>query len=200
LALLKSRTFRWALPASFALLAALAYPIWLRLLGSYLVRGQEPFRAGIVVVLAGDDRGNRILKAAELVKRGYAPQILVSAPYCCYGHIESDMAIPFAVSHGYPAAWFVPFPVQATSTAEEARAVISELDRRHIDRFLVVTSDYHTRRAAHIYGKLVDASRFRVVSARDWAFHPDDWWRNREGRKQAFYEWTKTIANWSGGL
>ncbi len=198
MAFLKTRTFRWAIVLCAIVLVALAYPIWMRLLGVYLVEAQEPFRAEMIVVLAGDDHGNRILKAADLVERGYASKILVSAPYCCYGHVESDVAIPFALKHGYPPGWFIPFPVQATSTVEEARAVVGELDRRHVGRFLVVTSDYHTRRAARIYRKLVDANRFRMVAAPDWAFRTGDWWQNRDGRKQAFYEWTKTVANWVG--
>jgi uncharacterized SAM-binding protein YcdF (DUF218 family) len=198
LGFLKTTTFRWAIPLCAIVIAAMTYPIWLRLLGVYLVEAQAPFRAEMIVVLAGDDHGNRILKAAELMKRGYASKILVSAPYCCYGHVESDVAIPFAVKHGYPSGWFIPFPVQATSTAGEARAVVGELDRRHIGRFLVVTSDYHTHRAARIYRKLVDANRFRMVAAPDWAFRAGDWWRSREGRKQAFYEWAKTVANWVG--
>jgi uncharacterized SAM-binding protein YcdF (DUF218 family) len=172
--------------------------IWLRALGDYLVSGQEPFRADMIVVLGGDDRGNRILKGAELLRKGYAPKILVSGPYCCYDQVESDVAIGFAVRRGYPADWFISLPVKGNSTEEEAREVLAELDRRGVRRFLVVTSNYHTRRAARIYGRLVPADRFRVVAARDWAFHPDGWWRDRNARKQAFYEWSKTLANWAG--
>jgi uncharacterized SAM-binding protein YcdF (DUF218 family) len=175
-----------------------AYPLWLRAAGYYLVSAQEPFHADLIVVLGGDDRGNRILKASSLVKQGYAAEVLVSGPYCCYGHIESDVAIPFAVKHGYPPGWFIALPVKGTSTREEAREIVRELDRRHVRRFLVVTSDYHTRRAGRIFRKLVAPDRFRVIAAPDWAFRPDDWWRNREGQKQVFFEWAKTLASWVG--
>jgi hypothetical protein len=26
-------------------------------------------------------------------------------------------------------------------------------------------------------------------------FRPDSWWRNREGQKTAFFEWSKTFAS-----
>jgi uncharacterized SAM-binding protein YcdF (DUF218 family) len=198
LALLRKKSLRWAIPVLALVFVLLTHGMWLRLLGDFLVRGQEPFKADIIVVLGGDDRGNRILKAAELMRQGYAPKILVSAPYCCYGHIESDVAIPFAIRHGYPPDWFVSLSIKGTSTVEEAKEIVRELDRQGIGRFVIVTSNYHTRRAAAIYRGLVSGDRFRVVAAPDWAFRPEDWWQNREGQKQAFFEWAKTMANWAG--
>jgi uncharacterized SAM-binding protein YcdF (DUF218 family) len=198
LALSRTRILRWAIPIGVVVLVLFTHALLLRALGDFLVKPQEPFRADMIVVLGGDDRGNRILKAAELIKAGLAPKILVSAPYCCYGHVESDVAIPFAIRHGYPADWFIPFPVKGTSTLGEAREVVPELDRRRVGRFLIVTSNYHTRRAARIYRRLVRPDRFRIVAAPDWAFRPEDWWERREGQKQVFFEWSKTLANWAG--
>lgn len=172
--------------------------LWLRGLGEFLVQAQEPFQADLIVVLGGDDRGYRVLKAAELVKQGFAPKVLVSAPYCCYGHVESDLEIPFAVRHGYPEDWFIPFPIQGTSTVTEANEILRELDRRGVRRFLIVTSNYHTRRAGRIYRKLVPADRFRIVAAPAWKFTPDRWWTEREGEKLVFLEWSKTVAGWAG--
>lgn len=186
------------MPAAVLLIVVLTHSLWLRALGGFLVSAQAPWRADIVVALAGDDRGNRILTAAELVKEGWAPKVLVDGPECCYGGHESDFAIAFAVRAGYPAGWFVPLPFSGTSTAEEARAVMPELDRLHVRRFIIVTSNYHTRRAARVFARLAPRDRFRVVAAPDWAFRPEDWWRSREGRKQFFWEWCKTLANWAG--
>jgi uncharacterized SAM-binding protein YcdF (DUF218 family) len=194
----KLRILRWAVPAALLLVLALAHQVWLRAAGGFLVRGQDPFHADMIVALAGDDHGNRIIGAAQLVKEGYAPKVLVSGPECCYGHRDSDLAIALAIRRGYPAEWFVPFPIRSTSTAGEAREILPELGRRHVGRFIVVTSNYHTRRAGNIFGQLTPRERFRVVAAPDWAFQPDNWWRSREGQKQCFLEWTKTLANWAG--
>lgn len=180
------------------IVAIAASPVWLRAAGSFLVVSEEPEKAEMIVVLAGDDHGNRILKAAELAREGFAPKILVSGPFCCYGNIESDLAIAFAVRKGYPAEWFISLPTEARSTVDEARGVVRELGRRHVGRFLIVTSNYHSRRAAQIFRHLVPADRFRMIAAPDWAFRPDDWWRSRDGQKQVFFEWSKTLANWAG--
>lgn len=198
MALLTTCKSRWlAGAATFAILVALT-PLWVRLLGRFLVKEQAPFRADIIVALAGDQEGDRILKAASLAAAGWAPRVLVSGPPCCYGHRESGMAIDFAVRHGYPKEMFIPLPIKGRSTREEAAEVLAELDREHAKRFIIVTSTYHTRRAGSIYAGLVPRERFRVVSAPDCAFTADGWWHTREGQKQAFFEWSKTLANWAG--
>ena len=194
----KRRHLRWAVPVAFLLLVILTHPLWLRALGEFLVSADAPIHAEMIVELAGDEHGNRILMAGRLIKEGYAPKVLVSGPSCCYGRHESELAIAFATAHGYPADWFIPFPIRGTSTIEEAREIVPELDRLHVGRFIIVTSNYHTRRAANVYARLVPRDRFRVVAAPDWIFRPEDWWRSREGRKQFFWEWSKTLANWAG--
>ncbi len=186
------------MPAALLVLVVLSHQVWLRALGGFLVRSQEPFQADMVVVLAGDDSGNRILTAARLVEEGYAAKILVSGTSCCYGRQESDLAIEFATRRGRPAAWFFSFPIRGHSTVAEAGEIVPELNRLRVRRFIIVTSNYHTRRAAGIYARLVPRDRFRVVAAPDWAFRPEDWWRSRDGRKQCFLEWSKTLANWAG--
>lgn len=196
---LKSRTVRWlAAAAALAVVLILSRSYWLGALGRYLIASEEPFQADMVVVLAGDDSGHRILRAAELVRQGYAPKVLVSGPECCYGRHESDLAIPFAVQHGYPAEWFIALPAAVKSTREEALAILPELQRRRVRRFLVVTSDYHSRRAGRVYRALAPAGSFRVVTAPDVYFGAERWWHSREGRKQFLIEWMKTVAYWVG--
>lgn len=171
---------------------------WLAVLGGVLVRDEGPARADMAVVLAGDYYVSRILRAAELVKQGYVPKVLVSGPNMLYGSYECDVAIPFAVKRGYPESWFIRAPNEARSTREEAAAILPDLRRRGVHRFLLVTSNYHTARAARIYRAAGPDFQMRVVAAPDEYFHPDDWWRNREGQKTFFIEWSKTVANLLG--
>jgi uncharacterized SAM-binding protein YcdF (DUF218 family) len=183
-----------------AVLAAgvLAYPVWLAALGDYLVKAGPPVKAEIVVVPAGDAFGNRILKAGELIRAGFAPYALVSGPSGEYGFYECDLAIPFAVRHGFPKEFFIRFPNQSRSTREEARDMVPELRRRGIHRFLLVTSDYHTRRAGRIYREIAPDLEMHVVAAPDRAFTAGGWWHTREGRKQFAFEWIKTVTSWVG--
>jgi uncharacterized SAM-binding protein YcdF (DUF218 family) len=163
-----------------------------------LVSSKAPAKADIIVVLAGDYAGNRILKAAELVRQGFAPQALIDGPSQAYGLHESDLAIAFAVRHGYPESYFVPFPNDARSTGAEADAVLAELRRRKLHRIDIVTSDFHTRRAGKIFRSKARDVEIHMVAAPDRDFTPDGWWKTREGKKVFATEWTKTVGTWLG--
>ncbi|MCZ2076978.1 MAG: YdcF family protein [Bryobacterales bacterium] len=182
----------------FVAAIAVLSPVWLGWMGAFLVHADPPAPADAAVVLAGDASGRRILMGAELVKQGYVPKVLVSGPAGIYGLYESELAIAFAVKRGCPEDWFVPVPMKSHSTTEEAQVLVRELRRRGIKRLLLVTSNYHTRRAGHIFRKAAPDLNIRVVAASDQFFNADGWWRTREGRKQAFFEWSKTVADWMG--
>ena len=197
------RSFRYQLALAVFLLGAAVYlgrDAWLAAMGRALIHDDGAAKAEIAVVLAGDFFGYRVTKGAELVRQGYAPQVLVSGPPGgIYAINEADAAIRFAIAKGYPAEWFVPLYHNGLSTREEAGAVLDALQQRKIRSFLLVTSDYHTARARRIY---LDAERrrgggpdLRTVASPDRYFNAANWWRNREGRKIEFMEWTKTLTS-----
>lgn len=188
----------WLAAAAAGIVALVFHAAILSTLGGYLVRAGAPEQADVVLVLAGDFLGNRILKAASLVRDGYAPKVIVSGPPGVYGFFESDLAIPFAVKSGYPDSYFLNFKNQAHSTMEEARAAVPELRRMGVKRVLLVTSNFHTRRSGRIFRAAAPDMTFFVVAADDPNFSPDGWWKNREGRKTFVIEWMKTVAEWVG--
>lgn len=197
----RSRWLHWfpwvALVAALAVCAA-AYPLWLGWMGAFLVCQDGPEKAEMIVVLAGDQFGRRIGKACDLLREGYAPSVLVSGPCCYYGIVESDAAIEFAAKKGCLADHLISFPVKARNTVDEAAELTAELRRRGVRRFLVVTSDYHTRRAGNAFRRATNGASFRVVGAPDEYFTADGWWREREAQKVVFFEWSKTVATWFG--
>jgi len=179
-------------------LSVLTHTWWMAWMGAWLVRSDAPFRADVIVTLAGDPYGHRILKAAELVKSGFAPKVLVSGPPGFYDLHESDLAIPFVLRHGYPGDWFIAVPHDAHSTDEEGRAFLPELTKLHVHRVIVVTSDYHTRRARRILSADWPGIEMRMVAAPDEFFSANGWWHTREGRKTFLLEWTKTLTSLAG--
>jgi uncharacterized SAM-binding protein YcdF (DUF218 family) len=190
---------RWLVAvALIALLIAATSPLWLAALGRYLVRAEPPVPADMIVVLGGDFSGNRILAAGDLVRRGFASKALVSGPSGEYGLHETDLAIPFAVRHGYSESYFVPLPNDDRSTRDEATDVIAALNKMHAHRIDIVTSDYHTHRAGNIYRAQAPDLEIHMVAAPDLYFTPGGWWKNRDGRKTFLLEWMKTVATWLG--
>ncbi len=180
--------------------AAITHALWLPWFAYALIRDDGPAKADIAVVLAGDYQGERVVKAAELLREGYVPAVLVSGIYGFYGRTESDLAIAYALSRGYPADGLISFPVRAHSTSEEVSLILPELRRRGIRSFLLVTSTYHTARSARDFLRIDKGSgiAMRVVAAPTRSFQPDYWWRDRESSKMLLLEWTKTIADFFG--
>jgi uncharacterized SAM-binding protein YcdF (DUF218 family) len=183
------------------LLAFIAYftrTLWLGALGYALVEDDGPSKADAVVVLGGDAWGTRLEMAARLVRAGYAPVVLISGAPAAYGANEADLAIPFIVREGYPPEWFVPLRNQAMSTREESFLLLRELRLRQVRSLILVTSDFHSARAARTFRAAERALgchlEVHVVAAPDRYFHAGSWWRNREGRKVVLAEWEKTVA------
>src|SRR5262249_47987795 len=131
-------------------------------------------------------------------RQGYAPRALVSGPSGLYGFHECDLAIPYAVHAGYPQSYFEHVEHDARSTVEEAAAMAPALRESGAHRVLLVTSDYHTRRAGRLFRRAAPDIEFIVVAAPDADFQLDRWWESRQGRKTAAYEWMKTVADWFG--
>ena len=82
----------------------------------------------------------------------------------------------------------------ATSTREEAKAFKREFEAANVRRIILVTSNYHTRRAATLMRQYAPEIRIIAVAAPDPAFTPGGWWKSRDGQKMFLYEWMKTVA------
>ena len=184
------------------LILYLSAGMWLSAIGRLLVWDDGPAAADAAVVLAGDFTGSRLRGAADLVRSGLVPVVLVSGPGEIYGVNEADAAIRLVTSQGYPPAWFVPVRHASTSTIQEGRALLDELARRKVRRVNVVTSNFHTRRARRIYIELErergGGPEIRIVAVPYVDYDPAAWWHSREGRKVAFFEWTKSITSLVG--
>lgn len=187
-----------AAAAILVLLLIATHGLWLAALGRELVDVDGPAPADLVLVLAGDMRGNRILTAADLVRRGVAPKALVSGPKGLFGRNECDFAIDYALSRGYPSSYFIPAPNDTHSTLAEAQALLPLIRQLGAHRIDVVTSNYHTHRARSIYHQQAPDLEIHFVAAADgvYTFDPNNWWKNREDQKTFLLEWTKTFASW----
>ena len=157
---------RRILPLLAAILLLVIGVRWLVLpfAGSFLVKADSPAKAEAAIVLGGDPWGNRILRGAELKRQGLVDKVLVSGGPGLYGFFESDLAVRFAVKNGFPEDYFEPLHELVLSTQDEAHSIVQHLKRRGIKRVLVVTSNYHTRRAGRIW-RYTDRKSTRLNSS-----------------------------------
>ena len=100
----------------------LTAPLWLALWYEPLITVDPVQPAEAIVVLAGDWKGERIMKACELASTGVAPKILVSGPMDLYGRNEADLAIEYAVKHGVRAESARAGTKSSAFSTEEERA------------------------------------------------------------------------------
>jgi uncharacterized SAM-binding protein YcdF (DUF218 family) len=162
-------------------------------LGRFLVLSEPLEQADLIYVLAGDFFGNRVLLGADLGARGYAKQVLLSGgPY--NDKYESDMAVDFAVEHGYPRSLFCPVRLGVQSTIDEARAMGSVFDRMGAKRIILVTSSFHSRRAALVFRLFLPRFRFRMAAASVQEFDPGSWWKQQQSRHLFYSEYQKMLG------
>jgi uncharacterized SAM-binding protein YcdF (DUF218 family) len=189
------RSRRWL---QFLILAAAALVIFhesvFRYLAQVLITSETPEKSDIAIILAGDSFGERILKGCELIREGYAPKALVSGPKVFYGRHEDEFAIQWATDRGCDRDWFEGVPNELKSTKDEAQMFGRILRERGAKTYLLVTSDFHTARAARIFRKEIPDIRAVIVAAPYPEFDPNAWWKERQQRKVFVLEWLKTVT------
>ncbi|HEX2776749.1 MAG TPA: YdcF family protein [Candidatus Acidoferrales bacterium] len=172
-----------------AILYVARYPI-LRFAGDIWIVDETPQVSDVIVILSDDNYGaDRAARAAQLFKSGMAPRVLASGrllrPYAGIAELmERDLK-----ALGVPANAIVPVTHRATNTREEAIADAQAIAAHGWKKVLLVTSNYHTRRANYIFERALPAgTELRVVSAPDSEYDPNNWWRTRNGLKRFLYE------------
>ena len=159
--------------------------------GGFLVINQ-PRKSDVIVALAGET-DKRLAGALQLLNEGYAPQLILDVPgeTRIYGTSQVELAQNYVAS--LPQAVSITVcPVYGRSTRDEVRDVTRCLQGRTIRSILLVTSDYHTRRALSIFSR-ASPGNYSVAAVYDEREFGVRWWRHRQWAKVNFEEWVKLI-------
>lgn len=164
--------------------------------GKWLVV-DSPRRSDIIVVLAGDFGDVRSQHGLALLRRGYARHLVLDASdVVFYGRTVADLAQTY-VQNTAPdlAALIRVCSFHGNSTLGELhdvapciRAVAPQASTA-----IVVTSDFHTRRAIAIARRTLPQYEWSVAAAPDSFSFGTAWWRKREWAKTTLTEWQKLI-------
>jgi uncharacterized SAM-binding protein YcdF (DUF218 family) len=177
----------------FALLLFVVYlvrrPI-LRAVGDYWVLDDPASPADAMIILSDDDFiGSRATKTADLYHEGRAPKIIASGrmmrPYAGVGELmQRDLT-----DRGVPASAIEIYRHNATDTLDEAQTLRSLVVQKKWQHVVIVTSNYHTRRARYIFQKVFPQGvQVDVAAAKDPAFDISDWWEHKPGIKAFLHE------------
>lgn len=160
----------------------------------------EPAAQSDALIVLGDDNyaADRAFHAAELYREGVAPVVVASGRMLRQNASIADLMEHDLESFGVPAKAIAKLTSRAENTREEAVEAARLIQARGWKRVVVVTSNYHTRRARFIYGRILPSSVIlRVSAARDSEFDPTRWWQTRQGQKLFFSELAGyLVARW----
>ncbi|MBX3025506.1 YdcF family protein [bacterium] len=185
-------------------LAVAALPL-LAAAGRFLVEDDPLRRTDAIVVLTGS-YPDRIIEAATLYREGWAPRIILcrEPENAGFARLRSlGVTVPrlfelnrsVAEQLGVPADAITVLDRPAGSTYSEAEVVLGDAIAHGYRSILIVTSKYHSTRAARIYRHLA-AGRLEIIvrGARDDDFQPAGWWRDRPSTRRVVIEYQKLLT------
>jgi uncharacterized SAM-binding protein YcdF (DUF218 family) len=102
------------------------------------------------------------------------------------------------VERGVPKERILSFPQDADNTREEAEALKTLVAQKGWKRVIIVTSNYHTRRARYIFRRVFPREiKMAIASARDADFDPSTWYEHGRAVRRFEHEVLGLIlAHW----
>lgn len=178
-----------------SLIVGLVFLALVAALGGQILVVERPRKAEVIVVVGGE--GNlRIQRGLQLLREGYAPRLVITAraTWHLFGWTEADLARHF-VSQLEPDLAQRTSVVQITAqcTWEEATEVKEFLTLMGMRSALLVTSQFHTRRALSIFRRMLPGIECGIVAVPEAYVFGIRWWQHREWAKTTFHEWVRLL-------
>jgi hypothetical protein len=160
--------------------------------GGFLVL-DAPRPSDVILVLAGEtDR--RPERALQLLAQGYGRQIVLDVPARAKIYEFTQIQLAEKYIQDLPQAASVSLcPIDGQSTREESKDAEKCLARAGGKSVLIVTSDFHTRRALSVFRREVPGYEYSAAAARDGAQFGVRWWTHRQWAKTLVDEWLRLI-------
>lgn len=164
--------------------------------GNYLVVNNMR-KSDAIVVLAGDEADDRYYRGLQLLRQGYGRNMLLDATTAItYGHSYTELAADLvARTAGQDASRVIVCPIEGDSTKEESTQVGACLATLQPvpHSVLIVTDNYHTRRALSIFENRLPQYHWSAAAADNPYLFGTPWWKHREWAKTYLTEWQKLI-------
>jgi uncharacterized SAM-binding protein YcdF (DUF218 family) len=128
-----------------------------------------PHPADVILVLAGET-DYRPRRALELLAQGYGRRIVLDVPTNArlYDFTQIELARNYIEKLPQSANISI-CPIDGLSTRDEAIDAEKCLEREGARSVLIVTSDFHTRRALEVFRRELPGRDYSVAASRDHA-------------------------------
>ena len=139
----------------------------LRFIGEGLVV-EDPLEKSDAIIVLSDDNfyADRATRAAELFRQDLAPVVVASGIRLRPNAGMAELMTHDLIERGVPKERILPFPQDADSTREQAEALRKLVQEKRWKSVIVVTSNYHTRRAKYIFTIVLGTELWFVSPAR----------------------------------
>ena len=147
---------------------------------SWIVEDQLEHSDAIIVLSDDNFYADRATRGSQVFREGMAPLVVASGrrlrPHAGIAELmEHDL-----IERGVPKDKILRVPHDADNTKEEADVLAQLAIQKKWKSVIVVTSNYHTRRARYIFEKVFPPGMtIRMTGARDGDFDPERWWEKR---------------------
>lgn len=158
---------------------------------------EDPIQHASVIIVLSDDNfyADRATRAAELFREGNAPLVVASGRRLRPNAGISELMEHDLIERGVPKDRILRFPHDADGTRQEAEALSQFAADRKWTSVIVVTSNYHTRRARYIFRRVFPQDiAVSIASARDGDFDPQQWWMKRKSIKELTREFAAMLV------
>jgi uncharacterized SAM-binding protein YcdF (DUF218 family) len=157
----------------------------------------EPAADADAIVVLGDDNfyADRATLGAQLFRQGIAPVVVASGRRLRPTAGIAELMEHDLMERGVPKEKLERFVHDGENTREEAIALRHLVREKGWKSVVVVTSNYHTRRARYIFQRVFPSGvTVNVESARDGDFDPEHWWEKRKSVKEFLGELVGMVA------
>lgn len=171
---------------------------WLSAYGRFLILDETPHQADAIVVISGGETVFRVATGAELYHNGYSSRIIMSGGgRQTLRYTDADLMRMEAEDRGVPSSSIL-LENKSKSTYDNAVYVKEIVLNNQFKSILLVTSNFHTRRASYIFNKVFEDTEVEIttVAAMDPEFISDSWWKSHEGQQKALTELPNLIVYW----
>jgi len=168
--------------------------------GKLIYKKDDLKPADAIVVLSGEEN-ERVEYAVYLFREDWAKKdrLIMSGGPLVWRHSWASLMKEHAEYLGIPGKNIL-LEDKSRTTEENARYTKEILRKNDYKSLILVTSPYHSRRAAIIFQKVL-GKEIKVLSApvEDSWFKFSDWWKRRRDRAAVFSEYSKFIWFWIFG-
>lgn len=188
----KKHIYYWVLLSftAFTFIIISIHPFILRSYAEFFTINNYTKGADAVLILGGS-ADTRAKKAIELYRNGYAKNILITQPKPPIKEYEDIIVSDFDNMKDILKFEKVEYNIVedinggAKSTFDEARDLIIYLNKHPFERVIIVTDNFHTRRAKYAFDKIFNNSECKTIieiaGATNQIYDESNWWKTERG-------------------